>query len=151
LTVVPAGQRLRPGTTVNLVASKGPEQLPVPDVQNKKQDEAVQILQAAGFQAGVVQVFNDTVPSGVVADQSPSQGFASRGSTITLQVSKGPEVIVVPDVTGMKRDEAVKQLEALGLKTQVITPFGGGNKVHAQDPGGGSKVRKGSLVRLLVY
>ena len=135
----------------SLVVSNGPEQLPVPDVQGKKQDEAVKTVTAAGFKPSVVQVFSDTVPAGVVADQSPSQGMASRDSTITLSVSKGPELITVPDVTGLKRDDAVAQIEALGLKTQVITPFGGGDKVHAQSPGGGSRVRKRSLVRLLVY
>jgi serine/threonine-protein kinase len=147
----PVGKALRPGAVVNLVVSLGPEQLPVPDVQNKKQDDAVRIVRAAGFQANVVLAFNDTVPSGVVADQSPSQGLASRNSTITLQVSKGPELIVVPDVTGEDVDTASAQLTAQGLQPQVIRPFGVGSTVHAQSPGGGSKVRKGSAVRLLVY
>jgi beta-lactam-binding protein with PASTA domain len=57
----------------------------------------------------------------------------------------------VPNVTGMNVDEANAQLSAVGLKSQVIKPFGVGSTVHAQSPGGGNKVKRGSTVRLLVY
>jgi beta-lactam-binding protein with PASTA domain/predicted Ser/Thr protein kinase len=147
----PVGQRLRRGATVTLIVSKGREQLDVPNVVGKAKDDAIRIVNGAGFAASVVEVFSDTVAAGTVAAQSPSLGKASRDSTITLQVSKGPELITVPDVTGMKRDDAVAEIEALGLQTQVLTPFGGGDKVHAQSPSGGSRVKKGSVVRLLVY
>ena len=147
----PVGSRLHPKAVVDLIVSMGPEQLKVPDVQGKKQDEAVKILNGAGFKAAIVEVFSDSVPKGVVADQSPSSGLASRDSTITLQVSKGPDVVDVPNVTGMNVDEANTQLSAVGLKSQVIKPFGVGSTVHAQSPGGGNKVKRGSTVRLLVY
>jgi serine/threonine-protein kinase len=147
----PVGTRLRPKAVVDLIVSKGPEQLDVPDVQGKKQDEAVKILNGAGFKAAIVEVFSDSVPKGVVADQSPSSGRASRDSTITLQVSKGPDLVPVPNVTGMNVDEANAQLSANGLKSQVIKPFGIGSQVHAQSPGGGNMVKRGSTVRLLVY
>jgi serine/threonine-protein kinase len=145
------GTKLRPGTVVKLIVSKGPELLPVPDVQGMPVAQAQDTVNKAGFKYTTVQVFSDTVPAGVVADQSPSSGTAPRNSSITLQVSKGPELIVVPDVTGKKRDDAVQQIEALGLQAQVLTPFGGGNKVHAQSPSPGSQVKRGSVVRLLVY
>jgi serine/threonine-protein kinase len=147
----PVGSKLHPKAVVNLIVSLGREQLAVPNVQNKPQDEAVKILNGAGFKAAVVQVFSDTVAAGIVADQSPSSGLASRDSTITLQVSKGPDVVDVPNVTGMNVDEANAQLAAVGLKSQVIKPFGVGSTVHAQSPGGGNKVKRGSTVRLLVY
>jgi serine/threonine-protein kinase len=146
-----AGTKLRPGTKVNLVVSLGVEQLDVPDVQGKKQAEAERILQKAGFKTSVDTVFNETVDKGIVFDQSPSTGKAGRGSTVLLKVSKGPEIITVPDVRGDEVDDAVRQLEALGLETRVIRPFGRGSKVRAQAPSGGSKVRRGALIQLLVY
>jgi beta-lactam-binding protein with PASTA domain len=51
----------------------------------------------------------------------------------------------------MNIDAANTQLAASGLKSQVIKPFGVGSTVHAQSPGGGNKVKRGSTVRLLVY
>jgi serine/threonine-protein kinase len=147
----PAGQKLRPGTAVALVVSRGVQQLLVPDVQGKPQDEAEKTLHDAGFDVSTTKEFNETVAEGIVFDQSPSSGTAGRGSTISLKVSKGPEIITVPDVGGEKVDDAVQAIEALGLKTRVIRPFGRGDKVHAQSPSGGSKVRRGALVQLLVY
>jgi serine/threonine-protein kinase len=146
-----AGKALRPDAVVNLVVSKGREQLDVPNVVGKPRDEAVTILNGAGFKASVVEVFSDTVQPGIVANQSPSIGKASRDSTITLQVSKGPELVLVPDLNGMDRDQAVAQLEGLGLKASVTRFPGSGKKVHAQSPSPGSQVRKGTVVRLLVY
>jgi serine/threonine-protein kinase len=145
-----AGKALRENTLVNLVVSMGREQLDVPKVVGKPRDEAVRIINGAGFKADVIEVFSDTVAAGTVADQSPSIGKASRDSTITLQVSKGPELVQVPDLNNVERDAAVAQLEALGL-TAHITRFGGGKKVHAQNPSAGTMVRKGTVVDLLVY
>ena len=145
------GKPLRPGSVVKLIVSKGPELIPVPDVQGMPEAQAKDTVNKAGFKYTTVQVFSDTVPVGVVADQSPSSGTAPRNSSITLNISKGPELILVPNVTGKKRDDAVQQIEALGLQAQVLTPFGGGNKVHAQSPAPGSQVKRGSVVRLLVY
>jgi serine/threonine-protein kinase len=135
---------------VNLIVSKGPELIPVPDVQGLPEKEAKDKVNTAGFKYTTVQVFSDTVPVGVVADQSPSSGTAPRNSSITLNISKGPELVVVPDLNNVDRDDAVRQLEALGLRADV-TRFGGGKKVHAQTPSPGTQVRKGTVVKLLVY
>ena len=144
------GQKLRPGSAVALVVSKGLEQVSVPDVRGKKQAEAEKTLKEAGFATSVTLVFSETVDKGVVADQSPSSGTAGRGSTVTLSVSKGPPLVTVPDVRGKKRGEAEKQLKALGLKTRTIR-FPGAETVRTQSPSPGSKVEKGSTVTLGVY
>ncbi|MCU1675233.1 MAG: spk [Frankiales bacterium] len=146
----PAGKQLRPGAAVKLVISAGVQQLRVPDVQGKPLAEAAATLTAAGFKTSVDEVFNDTVPKGIVFDQSPSKGTAGRGSTISLQVSKGPEVIIVPKVTGMKRDDAKRLLEGLGLQVNVRSIPGPGI-VRDQDPGEGTQVRRGSTVTLYVF
>ncbi len=144
------GQKLRPGSAVALVVSKGVEQVEVPDVRGKKQGDAEQALKDAGFGTSVTQVFSETVDKGVVADQSPSSGTAGRGSTVTLSVSKGPPLVTVPDVRGKKRGEAEKQLKALGLKTRTIR-FPGAETVRSQDPRPGSQVERGSTVTLGVF
>jgi serine/threonine-protein kinase len=144
------GKPLRPGSVVKLIVSKGPELIQVPDVQGMPEAQAKDTVNKAGFKYTTVQVFSDTVPVGVVADQSPSSGTAPRNSSITLNISKGPELVVVPDLNNVDRDDAVRQLEALGLRADV-TRFGGGKKVHAQTPSPGTQVRKGTVVKLLVY
>ncbi|MDP9182870.1 MAG: protein kinase, partial [Actinomycetota bacterium] len=62
VTTDPApGQRLKAGTAVTLVVSKGKEPVEVPNTSGKKQADAVAQLQALGFVTDVQPVFSDTV------------------------------------------------------------------------------------------
>lgn len=144
------GAQLREGTPVALVVSKGVELLDVPDVVGTTRAEAEAGLEAAGFAAGVTEVFSESVARGTVVAQDPADGQAPRGSTIALQVSKGPELITVPDVTGQRRAQAEAALTALGLETRVFAIPGPGT-VRSTDPGAGAQVRKGSTVTVYVF
>jgi beta-lactam-binding protein with PASTA domain/tRNA A-37 threonylcarbamoyl transferase component Bud32 len=146
----PSGEKLRLGGKVALSVSKGPEMLAVPDVTGQPRADAEKALTEAGFQARVTEVFHDSAKKGVVVAQDPADGRAARGSAVALQVSKGPELITVPDVTGQKRAEAERALEALGLKVRVYAIPGPGT-VRSTDPGAGAKVRKGSTVTVYVF
>ena len=144
------GEALRPGTKVALVVSKGPELLAVPDVTGSSRAAAEKELAEAGFAASVTEVFSNTVKKGLVVAQDPASGRAPRDSTVALQVSKGPELITVPDVVGERRAVAEQRLEALGLEVQVRAIPGPGT-VRSTDPRAGSKVRKGATVTLFVF
>jgi len=72
---------VRPGQTVVVNVSTGPQVVGVPDVNGASVEQATQILQAAGFQ---VQV-NRYGPFDKVFDYSPTT-TAPRGSTIVLAV-----------------------------------------------------------------
>ena len=147
-----AGTALKPGTAVRLVLSKGPEPVAVPDVRGKKQSDAERTLDKAGFRVTSQTVFSDTVAKGMVIEQSPFTGTATRGSTVSLVVSKGPDVVTVPRVTGKKIAEATALLQAAGLKVKVNRPFPGGpGSVLQQSPGGGGSVKRGSTVTLFVF
>ena len=145
-----AGTRVRPGAPVALLVSNGVEQLAVPDETGKSQSEAGAVLQAAGFGTAVTTAFSDTVPKGTVIDQSPHDGKADRDSTVTLIVSKGPDVVVVPDLRGPQA-RATAQLTALGLKARVLRLPGGPGTVLQQTPQAGTTVRRGKTVTLYVF
>ena len=148
----PAGTRLRPGSSVSLVVSRGVQLLPVPDETGVAQDQAVRVLTAAGFTASVTTTFSDTVAKGLVVLQSPSGGTAGKGSQVILQVSKGPDVVTVPTVTDLTVDKAVAALQAQGLVARRSTVLPGGPRhVLAQSPRAGSRVRRGSTVTLYVF
>ena len=146
------GERLKPGTEVTLVVSKGKEPVDVPNVTGQKQDRATKTLHDLGFVVAVQQVFSDNVPIGVVVDQTPSAGTADKGSTVTLSVSKGPDIVQVPDVRGMNHDEAKRVLEGDGfvVKEVVYLPGGPGD-VLTTDPKPGKKVKRGSTVTVYYY
>ena len=69
---------------------------------------------------------------------------------MTLEVSKGPELVTVPDVAGQPRAAAERALEAVGLSVRVIAIPGPG-RVRSTDPGDGARVRKGARVTLYVF
>jgi serine/threonine-protein kinase len=74
------------GTTITLSLSDGPET--VPDVRGRKQGDATQILQQAGFQVEVRTDAAATEPKGTVVDQFPSAGGeADLGATVIIFVS----------------------------------------------------------------
>nr|MDP9102258.1 PASTA domain-containing protein [Actinomycetota bacterium] len=144
------GQKLRPGTAVALVVSKGVELLPVPDEAGKPQAEAAQALRSAGFTPVLAAVFSDTVAPGLVVAQTPHDGTAARGATVALQVSKGPQLVAVPDETGQSVQAAQADLAAKGLSSTVRSIPGPGI-VRNQSPAPGTMVRKGTVVTLYVF
>ena len=84
ISQAPAKGKAPKNSTVELVVSKGPPPVPVPDVVSKPLAEAMQIMTAAGF---TTRVFN--LPGGPdrVLDQSPNAGDqAPKGSQVTLSV-----------------------------------------------------------------
>jgi len=145
-----AGVSLPVGTRVVVVLSKGVELLPVPDVRGRPRAEAEATLTEAGFRPQVTEGFSESVRKGRVAGQDPSSGRIARGASVAVQVSKGPELVTVPDVVGDSRDDAEATLAARGLDVRVIAIPGPG-RVRSSDPGAGTEVRKGSRVTLYVF
>jgi serine/threonine-protein kinase len=149
----PAGKTLPHDSTVSLVVSDGPAPVNVPDVRGKTLDDARTTLAAAKLTITVREEFSDTVEKGLVIDQTPAAAASvPRGTTVTLRVSKGPEVVTVPDVRGESISSATAKLQALGLKVFVDHVRGGhGNIVLDQDPQPGKKVKVGTTVTLVAF
>ncbi|MGA5700246.1 Stk1 family PASTA domain-containing Ser/Thr kinase [Peterkaempfera bronchialis] len=147
-----AGRELARETPVSLVVSKGPAPLPVPPVVGLRVDEAQARLTDQGFtvQISPEQVFSDTVDAGSVAAQDPDDR-AGPGATVTLTVSKGPQLFPVPDVRGKTEDEATATLQAVGFDVRVVrlNPFGN-PAVRNQSPGGDDQKPKGTTVTIVL-
>jgi eukaryotic-like serine/threonine-protein kinase len=142
------------GSTVTITVSAGPGDAAVPAVAGMSQDEAEQALEDAGFKTRVERVFSDDVKNGNVVATSPPAGTTlERGSEVSLQVSKGPEQVEVPDVTGDSQDNARSALEGAGLRVGKITREESGEApgtVIEQSPAAGEQVDKGDAVDLTV-
>ncbi len=142
------------GDTVTLVVSLGSRYVPMPDLVTTQVpvDQAVQQLVALGVpQSAITQTqdFSDTVPAGDVISTNPPAGQqADRGGTVTLDVSKGPDVVAVPDVRGESVGAAKAALQQAGLVPYVYGPPGF-SVVVDQNPLPGHKVKRGSSVQLV--
>jgi serine/threonine-protein kinase len=148
---VDPGTRVRRGTAVDLVVSRGPRPIPITSYVGKPGDAARSALARAGFEVAVTKDFSDTVPEGDVVSQSPSTGTGRKGSTVQLVVSKGPRLVTVPRVVGQQVDAATQALRALGFQVRVNKVLGGYfGSVRAQDPAPGERVAAGSAITLTV-
>ncbi len=146
------GTRLRPGTSVDLVVSRGREPIEVPSVVGQTVDEATAALEDRGLTVETATPeYSTDVPDGSVAAQDPASGTLYRGDTVTLTPSKGPEMVTVPDVQSMQEEQARTTLERAGLAVEVRRILGGFfGTVRSQDPQGGTDAPKGSTVTITV-
>jgi len=155
-----AGQSPRPGvmadegSVVTINVSGGPGQVAVPNVEGTAVSDARDQLKAAGLKSKVQKQFSDTVPRGDVISASPAPGTTvDRGTTVTLQASRGKEQVAVPNVEGKTEDNARNAIEGAGLRVGNVTqeasdkPAG---TVLSQSPAANKHVDKGSAVDLTV-
>jgi serine/threonine-protein kinase len=81
--------------------------------------EARQQLERAGFEVHSERV-RSRFEFDQVLDQDPDAGEeAEEGSTVTLEISRGPGNVLVPTVAGRPREQALNDLEDAGLKVTV--------------------------------
>ncbi len=138
---------------VNLTVSGGPGSGKVPPTAGLPREEAVEKLEAAGFETRVESVNSSSVEAGLVVHSEPSAGdSATHGSTVTLFVSAGPKLAKVPVLVGSQRRLAVQQIRGRGLTPSVSeeessSPQG---EVIRQSPSAGSAVEPGSIVAIAV-
>ncbi|MEU9490103.1 Stk1 family PASTA domain-containing Ser/Thr kinase [Streptomyces decoyicus] len=146
----PAGTKRRPDTAVGLTISRGTS-LDVPGVLGMDRTDATAALRAAGLRVRFAdQPVFSTQDKGTVARQNPDEGGKlGKGDTVTLTLSKGPEMIPVPDVTGKNVDDAKKQLTDLGFQVEVKKPFlFPQDTVDSQSVDPGKKAPKGGTITI---
>jgi len=150
-----AGKVIEHTAKVSIVVSKGKEPATIPDVTGKSEDDAKKALEDAGLKKGKVsQDYSDSVAKGRVISSSPIAGASGyyKGDSVDLTVSKGPEKVTVPDVTGKSEDDAKKVLEDAGLKVTVNKRLGGPfGTVRSTDPAAGSSVKPDSKVTINIF
>ena len=147
----PAGANVSRESEIVLTVSDGPAPVKVPDVSNQTYDQAAAALSALGFKVTRNDVFDDKQDVGKVLGTDPAPGqLAPKNGTVTVNVSKGPELVPVPGDLLNKTVEAASQaLQTLGLIPDVEN-YAPGKKVQAVIPQPGTQVKKGSKVRLIL-
>ena len=131
-----------------------PDMAKVPNVVDKRAENATQTLRQDGFEVNVAPVESDTVEEDRVVTQDPAAGTeAEVGSEVTISVSTGPGEAVVPLVQGLPADEAADRMREAGFRTERRDEFSDTvrkNRVIETSPAEGESVRKGSTITLVV-
>jgi beta-lactam-binding protein with PASTA domain/tRNA A-37 threonylcarbamoyl transferase component Bud32 len=137
------------GSGVDLVVSEGPAPRPIPDLTGAKREDAEKQLQELGLKPQVVEEFSRTVEKGLVIRTEPRAGqTAPRDAAVSVVVSKGRDLVKVPNMSGMTIAQATQALAKAGLERGDI--FGRGETVFQSDPEFGSEIDRGSVVNLYV-
>jgi serine/threonine protein kinase/beta-lactam-binding protein with PASTA domain len=147
-----AGTSLRPGTAIDVVVSKGPHPVKVPDLTGEAAGDATKTLKKLHLKVKASHENSDSVDRGDVISQSPDSGKLLRGDTVKLVVSKGPVLVEVPQVQRMSASSATSRLEAAGFAVSVVKTqyYIGLGLVVRQSPGPGSRAPKGSTITIAV-
>jgi beta-lactam-binding protein with PASTA domain len=153
-TSPPENSQLEKGRTVVLVVSGGREQVSVPGVVGKAEDEARSTLEAAGLRAEVSDEVSQDKDPGTVLRQDPASGKVDKGSAVRLVVAKAPPDVEVPDVVDQKKDAARQALRDAGFEVKVreesVDTMDREGVVVDQQPAAGEKRQKGSRVTIVV-
>jgi beta-lactam-binding protein with PASTA domain len=150
-----AGTNERAGTTVTVTVSLGPQPISIVDYTGQSGDAATQALRTAGFTVTTTQDYSTTVKAGLVISQTPTGGSGKLGDPVTLDISKGPQLFKVPDVTSNLNDpqswtsiqQATKTLTNAGFKVAVGSS-GRFGVVTKQTPKGGSMEPLGTVITI---
>ena len=141
-----AGTKMSPGTTVDLVISKGPSLIVISDLSRKSPEDAIQILETLGFEYELIEEYSEDVEIGLVSGTIPEAGeIVTPDELIQVIVSLGIK-IEVPEVEGLVYEDAINILEELGLVATVTGDTNG--VVRKQIPRKGEFVEPESVVEL---
>ncbi len=152
LRAIPAsGTTLRPGASVDLVVSKGRQPIKVGSWVGKDIDAVRAALEKRGLVAEVTsEEYDNKVPEGGVVSQTPRTGTLFRGEAVSLVISRGPELVEVPQVRASPVQSAVDELEDLGFEVEIVrgSSYIGLEFVFSSNPSAGTMIPLGSTVTL---
>lgn len=98
--------------------------LKVPDIVNHEREEAISMVQDAGFTYTLEQAPSDSITKGYVISTDPVDGAAAdEGSEIKIIISTGPETVMtkVPQLKGLSKESAIAKIESSNLSIGNIS------------------------------
>jgi len=98
--------------------------LKVPDIVNHEREEAISMVQDAGFTYTLEQAPSDSITKGYVISTDPvADAAADEGSEIKIIISTGPETVMtkVPQLKGLSKESAIAKIESSNLSIGNIS------------------------------
>jgi len=148
----PAGKRIPKQSEITIWVSTGLPKAEVPDLVGTSSTDAVAALTKLGLKPRLRPVPSAKPAGTVLAQDPPPQTNSTVGSTVWINVSKGPQPVSVPSVIGEPIDQASSELQAAGfnVSTRYVEDNQPANTVIGQSPSSGQSAGKGSTVSLTV-
>ena len=150
-----AGRTVKEKQRIVLTVSLGTQYVTIPETKNMVAEDAEQTLKDMGLRVTKKPMSDNTVANGAVVYSQPSSGeTVEGGTTVILYVSRSEvaKESQVPSLTGKTIEEARNEVKGLNLSIRTVEqpseqPEG---TVLSQSPDAGTKVRKSSVITLVV-
>lgn len=145
------GTSVKRETPVTILVSKGPAPVEVPPIIGTLITDATTTLGVIGLTTETTREDFDDSVAGTILSTDPIPGTTvPKGTIIKVVLSKGPVLVDVPNVVGMDVATATTTLQSAGFQVKVVNKLTVAilNKVYSQNPAGGSKAPKGSVITL---
>jgi serine/threonine-protein kinase len=145
------GTSVKRETPVTILVSKGPAPVEVPPIIGTLITDATTTLGPLGLTTETIREDFDDSVAGTILSTDPIPGTTvPKGTVIKVVLSKGPVLVDVPNVVGMDVATATTTLQGAGFQVKVVNKLTVAilNKVYSQNPAGGSKAPKGSVITL---
>jgi eukaryotic-like serine/threonine-protein kinase len=152
-TVPQSGTSVKRDAQIEVIVSKGIEQIALASYLGKSGEQALNELTEAGFDVLPTYAYSESVLELAVISQNPAGGSAlNKGAKVSIVISKGPRFTFIPEtIIAMESVAAQNLLKSLGLKPKVVST--GKNKVKyviSVSPVKKTKVERGSTVTIKV-
>ena len=127
----------------------------IPDVTNRTQAEASQLLLDLGLTPIPNAVINDAVGDDIVyAQDPPATAVGHQGDVVTITYNPAKQLQTVPPIQGLSVENATQLLAPLGLQLVILEvrndPLVPLNQIITQDPLANEQVRSGSPISVVV-
>ena len=143
------GNKIPETSRVNISVSLGS----IPVVAGLDQEAAVTAIQTVGLKINeITEDYSDSVPAGQVISLVPQTEPLGKDGTVNLVVSKGPNIVTVPNMIGQTVLAGKAALESLGLKvvvnTDQLTTKWGVVAIKRQGAAPGTQLRVGDSITI---
>ncbi len=153
--------KIKEGSTIKVIVSKGQEIVKMPKAVGLTQDEATKLLKDSGLEVEVKEEYSDSVEKNYVIKQETEDGETidqdeeiPAGSKIIIYVSMGVEQVQVPDLSGKTESEAKSAISSAGLKWKSTDKTSDSSKPNGvvvnQSISSGSMVDKNTEITITV-
>lgn len=143
------GTKIPETSRIDLYVSLGA----IPVVAGLDQETAVKAIEAVGLKINEInEDYSDTVPNGQVISLVPQTQPLGKDGTVNLIVSKGPNIVTVPNMIGQTVLAGKSALESLGLRvvvnTDQLTTRWGVVAIKRQSAAAGTQLRVGDSITI---
>ena len=152
---MPITVKVKEGSKIYVIVSKGKEKTKVPNVKGKSKEEATKLIETAKLKAEIVEENSKTVKEGFVISQETQEDTeVFAGDIVKIHVSTGVEKVTMVSVIDLSEDEAKQKLKDLGITNITVTTDENSSKANGvvlkQNIEAGSSVEKDVSITITV-